>query len=98
MNNRFYANVQGPDANAILACLKKANEIIQNDTEITCIVLYSYTKSNFCTVAQIFGDDNVERMFSYPLQFKGIAKQYGASQNVLTKIIINKRPLSSVVI
>ena len=74
MNNRFYANVQGPDANAILACLKKANEIIQNDTEITCIVLYSYTKSNFCTVAQIFGDDNVDRMFSYPLRFKGIAK------------------------
>lgn len=25
MNNRYYANVQGPDPNAIMACLKKAS-------------------------------------------------------------------------
>lgn len=74
MNNRFYANVQGSDTNAILACLKKANEITQSDSEITCIVLYSYTKNNFSTVAQIFGDDNLERMFSFPLRFEGITK------------------------
>lgn len=74
MNNRFYANVQGSDPDAILACLKKANEIIAKDSEITCIALYSYTKDNFATVAQIFGEDNVKRMFSYPLRFDGIAK------------------------
>lgn len=74
MNNRFYANVQGSAPDAILACLKKANEIIAKDSEITCIVLYSYTKDKFSTVAQIFGEDNVKRMFSFPLRFEGIAK------------------------
>ena len=74
MNNRFYANAQGPDSNAILACLRKANEIIKSDSEVSCIVLYSYTKHNFSTVAQIFGVDNVERMFSLPLRFDSIAK------------------------
>ena len=74
MNNRFYANAQGPDSNAILACLRKANEIIKTDSEVSCIVLYSYTKHNFSTVAQIFGVDNVKRMFSLPLRFDSIAK------------------------
>ena len=73
MNNRYYANVQGADPNSIMACLKKANEICANDADVDRIVLYSYTKSNFNTVAQIFGD-SVDRMFSQPLRFKGIAK------------------------
>lgn len=73
MNNRYYANVQGANPKAILACLKKANEIIANDPDVDRIVLYSYTKHNFDTVAQIFGD-SVDRMFSQPLSFNGIAK------------------------
>ena len=73
MNNRYYANVQGPDAKAILACLKKANEICANDADVNRIVLYSYAKTNFNTVAQVFGD-SVDRMFSQPLRFNGIAK------------------------
>ena len=47
MNKKYYANVQGADINAILACLKKAKEIIANDPDVTRIVLYSYTKRNF---------------------------------------------------
>lgn len=74
MNNRYYANVQGPDPKAILACLKKANELCTKDTDIDCIVLYSYTKTNFDTVARIFGPENVNRMFTKPLRFEGIAK------------------------
>jgi len=73
MNNKYYANVQGPDPKAILACLKKANEICANDADVNRIVLYSYAKTNFNTVAQIFGD-SVDRMFSQPLRFNGIAK------------------------
>lgn len=68
MNNRYYANVQGLDAKAILACLKKANEICANDADVNRIVLYSYAKTNFNTVAQVFGD-SVDRMFSQPLRF-----------------------------
>lgn len=74
MNNRYYANVQGPIAEAIVACLKKANEICAKDTDINRIVLYSYTKNNFETVARIFGPENVNRMLKQPLRFKGIAK------------------------
>lgn len=74
MNNRYYANVQGSEPKAILACLKKANEIIASDPDVNRIILYSYRKSNFNTVDQILGDENVERMFSQPLRFKGIAK------------------------
>ena len=53
MNNKFYANVQGPVPEAIVACLKKANEIIANDSEVNLIVLYSYTKNNFNTVTSV---------------------------------------------
>lgn len=73
MNNKYYANVQGADPNAILACLKKANEIIANDPDIELIVLYSYTKHNFNTVAQIFGPENVLRMEKQPVRFKNLA-------------------------
>lgn len=74
MNNRYYANVQGPEPNAILACLKIAKKIVADDSDVKCIVLYSYTKNNFNTVSQIFGDDAVNRMFSQPIRFKGIDK------------------------
>lgn len=74
MNNKYYANVQGPVPEAILACLKKANEICANDADVNSIVLYSYAKTNFNTVAQIFGNDTVNRMFSQPVRFKEIAK------------------------
>lgn len=74
MNNRYYANVHGADQRAILACLKKANEICAKDADVNCIVLYSYTKNNFETVARIFGPENVKRMFAQPLRFEGIAK------------------------
>ncbi len=47
MNNRYYANVQGANPDAIVACLKKANEIIANDPDVGRIVLYSYTKAQF---------------------------------------------------
>jgi len=72
MNNRYYANIQGADPDAILACLKKAKKIVADDSDVKCIVLYGYTKNNFNTVAQIFGDDVVNRMFSQPIRFKGI--------------------------
>jgi len=72
--NRYYANVLGADQRAILACLKKANEICAKDTDVNCIVLYSYTKNNFDTVARIFGPENVNRMFAQPLRFEGIVK------------------------
>lgn len=74
MNNRYYANVLGADQKAILACLKKANEICAKDTDVNRIVLYSYTKNNFDTVARIFGPENVNRMFAQPLRFEGIVK------------------------
>lgn len=74
MNNRYYANVQGSEPKAILACLKKANEIIANDPDVDFIVLYCHTKSNFNTVDQILGDKNVDRMFSQPLRHEYIAK------------------------
>lgn len=74
MNNRYYANVQGADPNAILACLKNAKEIIANDPEVGCIVLYSYTKNNFDTVARIFGSENVQRMEKQPIHFKEFSK------------------------
>ena len=38
------------------------------------IVLYSYAKTNFNTVAQIFGNDTVNRMFSLSLRLKEINK------------------------
>ena len=74
MNNRYYANVLGADQKAILACLKKANEICAKDTDVNRIVLYSYTKNNFDTVARIFGPENVNIMFAQPLRFEGIVK------------------------
>ena len=74
MNNRYYANVLGADQKAILACLKKANEICAKDTDVNRIVFYSYTKNNFDTVARIFGPENVNRMFAQPLRFEGIGK------------------------
>ena len=74
MNNRFYANVQGSEPEAILACLKKANKICAKDADVNRIVLYSYTKNNFDTVARILGPENVNRMFAQPLRFEGIAK------------------------
>lgn len=74
MNNRYYANVLGADQRAILACLKKANEICAKDTDVNRIVFYSYTKNNFDTVARIFGPENVNRMFAQPLRFEGIGK------------------------
>lgn len=74
MNNRYYANVQGADPDAIEACLKKANEIIANDPDVDCIVLYSYTKHNFDTVARIFGSENVLRMEKQPIRFKELAR------------------------
>ena len=64
MNKKYYANVQGADINAKLACLKKAKEIIANDPDVTRIVLYSYTKRNFNTIVQIFDNNVVNRMFS----------------------------------
>lgn len=70
MNNRYYANVQGADPDAIKACLKKANEIIANDPDVERIVLYSYTKNNFNTVVQIFGPENVLRMEKQPVRLK----------------------------
>ena len=74
MNSRYYANVQGADPDAIEACLKKANEIIANDPDIDRIVLYTYTKNNFDTVARIFGVENVKRMEKQPVRFKDLAK------------------------
>lgn len=74
MNNRYYANVQGANPDAIVACLKKANEIIANDPDVGRIVLYSYTKHNFDTVARIFGAENVQRMEKQPIRFKELAK------------------------
>ncbi len=74
MNNRYYANVQGADPDAILACLKKANEIIANDPDVERIVLYSYTKHNFDTVSRIFGPENVLRMEKQPVRFRDLAK------------------------
>lgn len=74
MNNRYYANVDGANPNAIMACLKKANELIANDPDVDRIVLYSYTKQNFSTVAQIFGPENVLRMEKQPVRFKNLAK------------------------
>lgn len=73
MNNRFYANVQGAEPEAILACLKRANEICAKDADVNRIVLYSYTKNNFETVARIFGSENVNIMFAQPLRFKGFS-------------------------
>lgn len=74
MNNRYYANVQGPIAEAIEVCLKKANEICAEDADVNRIVLYSYTKNNFDTVARIFGPENVNKMLKQPLRIEGFAK------------------------
>ena len=74
MNNRYYANVEGADPKAILACLKKANEIIADDPDVDRIVLYSYTKNNFDTVSRIFGPENVNRMLKQPVRFREFSK------------------------
>ena len=74
MNNRYYDNVQGANPDAIVACLKKANEIIAKDPDVGRIVLYSYTKHNFDTVARIFGAENVQRMEKQPIRFNELAK------------------------
>ena len=74
MNNKYYANVHGSVPEAIEACLKKANEIIANDADVDRIVLYSYTKNGFGTVAQIFGVENVLRMEKQPICFQEFAR------------------------
>lgn len=74
MNKRYYANVQGPIPEAIVACLGKANEICAKDADVNRIVLYSYTKNNFETVSRIFGRENVNKLFAQPLRCERIAQ------------------------
>ena len=50
------------------------------------IVLYSYTKTNFNTVAQIFGNDTVNRMFSLSLRLKEINKKNKENGSKSTKL------------
>ena len=50
------------------------------------IVLYSYIKTNFNTVAQIFGNDTVNRMFSLSLRLKEINKKNKENGSKSTKL------------
>lgn len=50
------------------------------------IVLYSYAKTNFNTVAQIFGNDTVNRMFSQSLRLKEINKKNKENGSKSTKL------------
>ena len=50
------------------------------------IVLYSYAKTNFNTVAQIFGNDTVNRMFSLSLRLKEINKKNKENGSKSTKL------------
>lgn len=74
MKNKYYADAYGPDLNALIACVKKAFEIAEADDEVARIVFYSYTKNNFMQVSRVFGDDNVDRMFTRPLRFSECSK------------------------
>ena len=95
MNNRYYANVQGVVVDAIVASLRKANEICEKDADVNCIVLYGYTKNNFDAVAKFFGADYVNKMHKQPLKFKGIARPI---QCLTERTIQDCCPDSSVVI
>lgn len=74
MKNKYYADAYGPDLNALIVCVKKAFEIAEADDEVARIVFYSYTKNNFMQVSRVFGDDNVDRMFTRPLRFSECSK------------------------
>lgn len=63
--------------NALIACVKKAFEIAEADDEVARIVFYSYTKNNFMQVSRVFGDDNVDRMFTRPLRFSECSRNGG---------------------
>ena len=45
MNNKYYADAYGPDPKALVACIKKAFEIADEDDEVARVVFYSYTKN-----------------------------------------------------
>ena len=74
MKNKYYADAYGPDLNALIACVKKAFEIAEADDEVARIVFYSYTKNNFMQVGRVFGDENVDRMFTHSLRFSDCSK------------------------
>ena len=72
MNTKYYADAYGPNEEALIACINKAIEIAQSDDNVQRIVLYSYTKKNFMQVIQLFGEENVNRMFSKPIFLEDI--------------------------
>lgn len=74
MKTKFYADADGVDMNALLACVRKAFEIADADDEIARIVFYSYTKNNFMQVCRVLGDDYVDVMFTRPLRFDECSK------------------------
>lgn len=74
VNNKYYADAYGSDMNALLACVKKAFEIADADNEVARIVFYSYTKNNFMQVSKVFGNDNVDLMFSRSLRSRECSK------------------------
>ncbi len=74
-NTKYYANACGADTKALIACVRKAFELADSDDEVERVVLYSYTKKNFMQVGKIFGEDNVNQMFSRPMKSKGCTKR-----------------------
>lgn len=76
MQTKFYVKTRGADKNAFGKCLQKAIEIAGLDSEIDCIVLYSYAKSNFCMLTEIFGESLIKRMFSFPVNMDPSPKPF----------------------
>lgn len=74
MKNKYYADANGVDINALLACVKKAFEIAEADDEVARVVFYSFTKNNFMQVSRVFGGDYVNIMFTRPLRSSECSK------------------------
>ncbi len=74
MGTKFYIDAFGPDKDALKQCIHKAFKLADADNEVNRVVLYSYTKENFSTVAEVLTENNVKKMLSQPIRFKECTK------------------------
>lgn len=82
---KYYADAYGPDIKALVAYVRKAFELADSDDKVECVVFYSYTKNNFMQVGKIFGEDNVNQMFSRPMKFKECTKPIKCATEITYK-------------
>lgn len=73
MNTKYFIETYGPKPDHLSAAVEMAIQIAHKDKEITGIVLYSYTKNNFMQVCEVFGEQNVQKMFKGPIRISNIS-------------------------